>query len=317
MPMMMMCQQMMCEMAEMKENWQMEGMMATKGKGKSSDDGGGEGRHRGGRSGRRSGGGGGGGGESRTTQGGGRATQGGGETKRALNNVVLKICSGRPEGGDLKRGEIEYSCQEVMNGAARQAQVIVKCLPNSLAGQPFVGKPCPTEKEAIESAATMAMETILGDPELKELHDREKQPRKRDRGKESNDGVPTPKNPRTEQAAGGRGGGIESNKALLNNAVLKMIAGRPEGGLKKGEIEYTTTGVGNNQKQTKVAISCLPDKSMASICWSGETCATEKEAVNSAAAVALEAIMSNASLKALHDRPKDQIPWREAPFQKN
>lgn len=216
----------------------------------------------------------------------------GGEAKLNLNNAVLKIVAGRPEGGDLKQGEITYTTNEVAGGW--QSQVVITALPNTMKDWNFVGHPSPTEKAAIESASTVALESIMGDQELKELHDRAKRPRVQAIG---DDGMPLPKI--------SRGGGDDTPKAHLNNAILKIISGRPEGGsLKKGEISYITKNLGPGQYQSQVIISCLPNH-FANVPFAGEVCPSEKDSIHSAAQITLDAIMSDAQLKDLHDRAKE------------
>merc|ERR1719161_752576 len=106
----------------------------------------------------------GGGGSSRS--GGGRGSASGGVSKQqALNNAVLKVL-GRPKGQELKKEEIEYKCQRVQGGT--QATVRIQCLPESKAGRGFVGNASPTEQEALDSVASIALDEILKDPVLKE-----------------------------------------------------------------------------------------------------------------------------------------------------
>merc|ERR1712216_577588 len=105
-------------------------------------------------------------------------------------------------------------------------------------------------------------------------------------------------------------GGDDSGKALLNNAVLKIMAACGDGTVKKGQILYSTMEVENNQKQTTVTISCLPN-SLATTPIAGHVCDKERDAVNIAATVALEAIFSDKQLKELHDRKR---PPRVAPI---
>lgn len=96
--------------------------------------------------------------------------------KALLNNVMLKIVAGRPEGGSLKKGEIAYNTTTLAPGQM-QSQVIMSCLPNHLATVPFAGEVCSNERDAVNSAAAIALQNIMADPELKALHDRETPPR--------------------------------------------------------------------------------------------------------------------------------------------
>merc|ERR1712224_1042872 len=68
-----------------------------------------------------------------------------------------------------KRGEIDYKAQEVEGGW--QAQLVVHCLPNAMRSAVFAGPVCNSEKEAIHGAATIGLQSIMADPQLKSLHD--------------------------------------------------------------------------------------------------------------------------------------------------
>eukprot|EP00746_Dinoflagellata_sp_MGD_P125565 gnl/MRDRNA2_/MRDRNA2_60335_c0_seq1.p1 gnl/MRDRNA2_/MRDRNA2_60335_c0~~gnl/MRDRNA2_/MRDRNA2_60335_c0_seq1.p1 ORF type:complete len:695 (-),score=179.73 gnl/MRDRNA2_/MRDRNA2_60335_c0_seq1:330-2105(-) len=84
--------------------------------------------------------------------------------KQLLNNCIIKIVP-----RSIRRGEIEYKTQQVEGGW--QATLTMHCLPNALRESSFAGIVCETEKEAIHSAASIGMEAVMADDELKEMHD--------------------------------------------------------------------------------------------------------------------------------------------------
>lgn len=70
----------------------------------------------------------------------------------------------------------------------------------------------------------------------------------------------------------------------------------------KDFVKYSTTNV-EGGKQSTVSIDRLPNY-LADMTWAGEVCSSEKLSINSAAAVALEAIMNDPELKELYDAVK-------------
>lgn len=218
--------------------------------------------------------------------------------KLALNNAVLKILSAskRPE-GSLQKGEIAFTTNEVQGGY--QSQVQVSALPNEKAKWNFVGHPAATEKESIESAAAVALQTIMEDSELKVLHDTPKPERL------GEDGLPLPNSKRQKTEAivdagapplpGGRHN-TDTFKAILNNAVLKFVAGR---NMRREEIMYTTTDLGNGQKQSQLLVAA-PEvgPAICNIPFAGEVCGSEKDAINSAAEQMLKMMLNDPMMAA-------------------
>lgn len=232
----------------------------------------------------------------------------GGKYKLELNNAVLKIVP-----RDAKAEDIVYQTEQVQGGL--QSQVTISVLPNHMANMLFAGEVCPTEKEAVDSAAMMALQSIMADPELKALYDAEKAPkigadglpkptkeeRKRKREEEgiaevAATAAQTPKAPGVASKKPQKGVPlVQTNKVELNNAVLKIV---PRDA-KKEDIVYSTQEV-QGGFQAEVIVNVLPND-MKSNSFVGEVCLTEQEAEQNCAAVALAAILADPELKALHD----------------
>eukprot|EP00746_Dinoflagellata_sp_MGD_P003583 gnl/MRDRNA2_/MRDRNA2_106946_c0_seq1.p1 gnl/MRDRNA2_/MRDRNA2_106946_c0~~gnl/MRDRNA2_/MRDRNA2_106946_c0_seq1.p1 ORF type:complete len:338 (-),score=90.62 gnl/MRDRNA2_/MRDRNA2_106946_c0_seq1:37-951(-) len=217
-----------------------------------------------------------------------RKRKGPGETplfrKAMLNDAVQKIVAGN---GDFQKGSIAYSTKNVIGG--KQSQVKISCLPNYMADHCFAGHPCPTENESIESAAEVALQVIMEDAELKELHDRQ-----------ANDGAEGQSSKKRKREKYSGEGTLE-NKARLNAAVAKIT--KPTAGtMTRGMVKYATHNVAGG-KQTEVRIESLPN-AMAEQVFVGDVFSSEKLAMNSAAGIAYDAIMDDEELKELHDQVK-------------
>jgi len=209
---------------------------------------------------------------------------------------------------------IAITTEDVEGG--KQSQVTISCLPNHLAEAAFVGEPCATKNEAMETACGVALEAIMGDPELKALHDANsagdfvsgdfRYDGRQNKFKPAESWHT--KKTRQEMPPGGslqnqnREGGVLSPKGALQEAVQQIV--RPTtGNLTKDMVQYVTSRV-QGGFQVHATIPSLPN-SMAQDAFAGEVCSTEKQAINSAASVALEAVMADPELKELHDRVRE------------
>lgn len=209
------------------------------------------------------------------------------DSKRmALNNAIQSIV----RSGDFTKKNIQYKTTEVVGGF--QAQVFIDCL---AAGEvSYAGEVCETEREAQENVAGVAFEAIMSDDTLKQPLSHAM--------KAGVDKLPRP--PRQSppdqprEYPPGKGPRL-ANKMLLNNAVQKICSANKS---VSEHISYVTTEV-QGGLQTQVSISCLPNH-MADSAFAGEVRDTEKEAINSAAGVALETLMADPELREIHDRPR-------------
>eukprot|EP00746_Dinoflagellata_sp_MGD_P167467 gnl/MRDRNA2_/MRDRNA2_98110_c0_seq1.p1 gnl/MRDRNA2_/MRDRNA2_98110_c0~~gnl/MRDRNA2_/MRDRNA2_98110_c0_seq1.p1 ORF type:complete len:309 (+),score=96.42 gnl/MRDRNA2_/MRDRNA2_98110_c0_seq1:75-1001(+) len=277
-------------------------MMEEKGVGKGFKGG------KGGRKGKGGGGGGGGGNNQKKPT--------GGQSENDLHNAVQKILGGAPGADSVKKSDIVYTNSEVEDGGQimHQSEIKITKLPYPMNENSFTGHPKPTQSEAMASAAAVALESILEDPTCKELHEKKKE-RKRKEPELDENGEPVKKKQKTERVPGEEKpkGPEQTAKSFLHNAVMKIIAKPDETkicNLKKEHIVYKITEVDGGQKRAEVTVSCLPN-SMANASFTGEPCSKEKDAINSAAEIALENILKNDELKALHDRPKKPKPEKE------
>jgi len=222
--------------------------------------------------------------------------------KRLLNNAVLKILSFHSN--RLSKGDISYAVNDVKSSTGqvmKQATVSIVCLDNPSVGTDFVGETAASQSDAIENAAQVALDSIMGDPELRSQHDGAKAGRNSTKRPAPQGGAPLKKSPGLQGAkeASKRQQGGAKPKQDLNNAVLRII--NPNR-LLKGDIEYSTQAVFGGHQST-VNIGCLPNGPQS---IAGECCPTEMAAMESAAHMALDSIMGDSELKGLHDRKKSR-----------
>eukprot|EP00746_Dinoflagellata_sp_MGD_P131225 gnl/MRDRNA2_/MRDRNA2_65032_c0_seq1.p1 gnl/MRDRNA2_/MRDRNA2_65032_c0~~gnl/MRDRNA2_/MRDRNA2_65032_c0_seq1.p1 ORF type:complete len:555 (+),score=130.75 gnl/MRDRNA2_/MRDRNA2_65032_c0_seq1:181-1845(+) len=218
---------------------------------------------------------------------GGKGRKGKGSHADALRNAVVKIVKGRPE-GDLLDGEIIYSSFDVVGG--KQAQVIVTCLPSeAMSDVAFNGHLSPTEMEAKESCAQVALEAILADPQCKKLHDREGPGNKRSF---MGDGQSMAKRQNTNFNPNGP-------RAILQNQ-LEMLLGRP---LMNRELRYNTRPVGPGMLQCQLLVTCLPGP-MANVPFAGEICPSAAKAEDTAAFMVLTALQNDPQMMMLTQMAK-------------
>mmetsp|Transcript_57943 Transcript_57943/g.137933 ORF Transcript_57943/g.137933 Transcript_57943/m.137933 type:complete len:364 (-) Transcript_57943:60-1151(-) len=76
---------------------------------------------------------------------------------------VNAVCTRLAKRG-LQKGETVYECHQTQNGY--QSTVRLACLPEDWATKVWAGYECSTKQKAEQSAAEMALQTILADPEL-------------------------------------------------------------------------------------------------------------------------------------------------------
>lgn len=93
--------------------------------------------------------------------------------KTKLNSLCMKIAKRY-----LQKGETVYTCHKVAGGY--QATVKLVALPGDWAGRCWAGEVCSTKQKAEQSAAGIALEQILADPELSAEAER---PKGKGRGK--------------------------------------------------------------------------------------------------------------------------------------
>lgn len=188
-----------------------------------------------------------------------------------LNNSVQKILK-----RNIAKGEVAYLVKEVVGGY--QAQVEIPPLTTTTAAQTIASEVMNSVLEARENAAKLALQTILGDPQLKAIHD-----------------TPKPEKPRPPQTTP-YDPDAPRHKSKLQISVLKIFRGN----LGKDDISYETEKSGSGFVSS-VTCKVLPGK-MGQKKWTGEVSTDENLAEQSAAEVALKAIMANRQLMAIHDK---------------
>lgn len=195
-----------------------------------------------------------------------------GSNKAKVSNICTRLSSDQ-----LTQGGLHYETHEAIGGF--QSLVTLKPLPGDWANTPIAGEILPTQAEAEESAAKFAIEALQVDESILEAI-------KVTKGMGGSDDECSGNKGATTSSVGGY---VETKKLLLNNYILKVV---PRA-LKKGDIDYKTMRVEGGYQAT-VQCYCLrqcdPPSPLAEAKFAGEVCASERDAVHSAAGMALEAI---------------------------
>eukprot|EP00746_Dinoflagellata_sp_MGD_P163817 gnl/MRDRNA2_/MRDRNA2_92058_c0_seq1.p1 gnl/MRDRNA2_/MRDRNA2_92058_c0~~gnl/MRDRNA2_/MRDRNA2_92058_c0_seq1.p1 ORF type:complete len:412 (+),score=87.55 gnl/MRDRNA2_/MRDRNA2_92058_c0_seq1:107-1342(+) len=194
-----------------------------------------------------------------------------------LNNSIQRILK-----RNLLRGEIVYTTQDVEGGI--QATVATPEMSDTYGSKTFSGEVCHDPHSARESAAEIALQDVLADPELLEIHDAPRP--EREPGDKPPDDAPR-------------------HKSRLRNTVLKIC----RISLKKEDIVWETVPSAEGFIST-VTCPCLPG-TMGEMSWAGDTCEDENLAEQSAALVACEAIMDDEEMLELYNKPKEVDPRDE------
>lgn len=244
--------------------------------------------------------------------------------KTLLNTAIMKITK-----LPLSKGSL-FTTEEI-DGGYMSTVTLPDHFPatdaGEYAGTAYTGDVCPDTKAAEQSAAQATLEAILADPELEALH---RQPKactlkKKERstiekdaevpptgfastenGKGKGQWGPTPP-AAPPQFKGARppanapaGSNETTHKTRLNQTCMRIV----KRALVKGEIVYSTQQVEGGH-QSEVSAPFLPGDT-ADMNFVGEVCATAKEAEQTAAGIALETILADGELMALHDTPSEK-----------
>jgi len=217
------------------------------------------------------------------------------DPKTQVNQFLQKYCK-RP----ITKGDLVYETANV--GGGFQSTVTI----NALGGDQFVGEPAPTSKEAEKAAAVQVLAHYEAEiAELSSLPKAKKQ--KTSGGFEGGAGVVAPPEPvvpapvamggMVAAQAGVSAGNATSAKSELNTCCMKILRRV----MQKGEIVYDTAKVQEGHQCT-VSVPCLPGE-YAGVGFTGEVCANAKDAEQSAASYAVEAITADPELQASMSAP--------------
>lgn len=211
-----------------------------------------------------------------------------GDSKTRLNQFCQKYCS-RP----VTKTDILYSSTRF---GKNEYQAVVRL--NCMEGQEYAGEVCDNAKDAEKSAALQAMATYA--EVIKALPEGKKPKQKKPAGGGSD-------------AAGGKSSiPPEENAALTDkvrlNALYMKIIKRP---LEKGETLYETREMGLGKSpsgfQSTVRFPCLPEE-WATKVFAGAVCPQKQAAEQSAAGIALAAMLADPGLQAIC---KEKPPKKE------
>jgi len=195
-----------------------------------------------------------------------------GETTKQtqLNNSIQKIVK-----RSLGRGELSYMVNEVIGGF--QAQIRVPEMGPSYPAKTVASEVMMTDLDARENASQLALDSIMSNPELVAIHDAPRPEKER-----------PPIDPNADPDA-------PRHKSKLRNTVLKIFRGN----LSKEDTVFETVQNGAIFTST-VNIRVLPGE-WAQRTWTGSG-PDENLAEQAAAEVALNDIMADDDLMAIHDR---------------
>jgi dsRNA-specific ribonuclease len=198
------------------------------------------------------------------------------DPKSALNTFCMKFCR-----RTISKADIVYTVTKV--GDVQQAIVKLHCLE----GIEFAGEPASNQKDAEKNAAKQAMLSYAG--EVQRLATE-----------------PKPKKVKAPKAAGGELSGVTAvndNPKTKLNEVITRILGRT---LVKDDIlfNHTQTPMGF---QATIQLPGLPGK-WSNMAWAGQVGKVKKEAEQSAATIAVEAISGNPEFAAALTKPEKKNP---------
>lgn len=207
------------------------------------------------------------------------------DAKTRLNQFCQKYCS-RP----VTKTDILYSSTRF---GKNEYQAVVRL--NCMEGQEYAGEVCDNAKDAEKSAALQAMQAYAA--VIQSLPEGKK-----------------PKKKQPAEGAAGEAGAIppEENPALTDkvrlNALYMKIIKRP---LQKGETLYETREMGLGKSpsgyQSTVRFPCLPGEWGTKV-FAGQVCQQKQGAEQSAAGMALAAMLADPEMSALCNAkaPKNQ-----------
>lgn len=226
------------------------------------------------------------------------------DSKTALNQFLQRFCK-RP----VTKTDVVYTSEQLgPKNSAASCQATVKL--NCYEGLEFAGEVSSNSKEAEKSAASQALEYFKDSgtlatlpPSASKQNKKRKSPGQAAPGAPAilgADGQPVAKAAKTGEV----NEAANSAKSNLNIACMK-IAKRS---LNKGEIVYESFQTEGGHQST-VRMLCLPGEWAEQMC-AGEVCETKKEAEQSAAAMALQALEADTAIaQDMHAPPKPKKPW--------
>eukprot|EP00933_Yihiella_yeosuensis_P016202 TRINITY_DN13932_c0_g1_i1.p1 TRINITY_DN13932_c0_g1~~TRINITY_DN13932_c0_g1_i1.p1 ORF type:complete len:322 (+),score=94.36 TRINITY_DN13932_c0_g1_i1:53-1018(+) len=198
------------------------------------------------------------------------------DAKTHLNQFCQRYCS-RP----ITKTDIVYSTTKF---GSNQYQAIVKL--NCLEGQEYAGHLAANPKEAEKSAAAQAMQAYA--PVLASLSDQQKSKKKKSSAGGKKEKIPDDENP------------AMTPKVRLNALCMKIN----KRALEKGETVYETRQMGLSKApagfQATVQLPCLPGD-WSNKMFAGEVVQNKQGAEQSAAGIALTAMMADKELMALSE----------------